>query len=220
MMETVHRGTIPLGLIDAEWLIEPVEPGLAPVPISGRFVAQGSIACMGGRWFAMFKPPGGQLNILFEVHFGTPTTLTPFGATPGGFLKSGACDLAFDDLTGELHAFDTCSRTQTGGDVEAILWPTGLYAPVGAGSGAGAGVPGPKGDKGDPGPKGDKGAPGLQGPKGDKGTPGTPGAPGTGGIGRDAAAQLALDIIYDDLVNRHGGVYGAILALIQQETNK
>ncbi len=108
--------------------------------LTGKFVGDGAIAARNGRVFVAFKPPGSQRNVLNEVTInGTTTVLTPVGSpnglTPGTFYKDGGCSLAFDDATGRLWMFNTCSpNPATGGDAVPILWDTGIVIAAGAAS--------------------------------------------------------------------------------------
>lgn len=104
--------------------------------LTGKFVADGAIAARGGRIFVAFKLPGGQRNTLSEVKIvGTTATLTQIGMTPGVYYKDGSCALAFDDETGQLYMFNTCSpNPATGGDAQPILWKTDIVIPGSGGS--------------------------------------------------------------------------------------
>jgi hypothetical protein len=104
--------------------------------LTGKFVAEGALACRGGRIFAAFKRPGEQRNTLHEVKLTQPLQLVIIGVTPGAYYKDGDCSLAFDDVTGELWMYNTCSpNPSTGGDARPILWKTGIViAPGGGGT--------------------------------------------------------------------------------------
>ncbi len=96
--------------------------------LSGKFVADGSIAIRGGRIFVAFKPPNQQRNVLYEVQIsGGAVSLIAHGLTPGVYYKDGNCSLAFDDVTGELLMLNYCSPTATtGADARPVLWFTGI----------------------------------------------------------------------------------------------
>lgn len=209
-----------LGPIDAQWIEDaPValaHPAAAPTPITGKLVADGAIRCRGGRWFAMFKPPGQPRNVLFEIKFGPPITLTAIGPTPGPFFKTGDCDLDFDDVTNELVAFDTCSPDPTTGSAaQAVLWPTGIsVAPAGGSSGGGTGAQGPPGPQGATGPAGLKGAAGARGATGPVGASGM-----TEQQIKDFlwSNPFLVDLLYDLLVNRrNAGLIGAIKSAVER----
>lgn len=104
--------------------------------LTGKYVADGALAARGGRIFVAFKAPGGQRNTLYEVKIvGTAATLITIGMTPGVYYKDGGCSLAFDDATGELLMFNTCSpNPTTGGDAVPILWATGIFVAGGSGT--------------------------------------------------------------------------------------
>lgn len=109
---------------------------MATFVLTSKYVADGAIAARGGRIFVAFKAPGAQRNTLYEVKIvGTAATLIAIGMTPGTYYKDGGCSLAFDDASGELLMFNTCSpNPATGGDAVPILWTTGILIPGGGGT--------------------------------------------------------------------------------------
>jgi len=96
--------------------------------LAPKYVADGAMAVRGGRIFVAFKPSGSQRNALFEVkRTATGVQLVSIGMTPGTYYKDGGCALAFDDVTGELLMFNTCSpNPATGADARPVLWMTGI----------------------------------------------------------------------------------------------
>lgn len=100
--------------------------------LAGKFVADGAIACRGGRTFVAFKPPNQQRNVLYEVQIASGVaSLVAHGSTPGTYYKDGNCALAFDDVSGELLMLNFCSpNPATGGDARPVLWRTGIVVPL------------------------------------------------------------------------------------------
>ena len=104
--------------------------------LTSKYVADGAIACRGGRIFVAFKRPGEQRNTLCEVRLSASgASLIPIGMTPGVYYKDGNCSLAFDDVSGELLLLNFCSpNASTGADARPVLWKTGIVVAAASGT--------------------------------------------------------------------------------------
>jgi hypothetical protein len=212
-----------LAEIDALGLSSPLPEAatLTELDLTTSFVAPFWVGSQGGRIFLAFKMPGQQVQTFVEFDpTTTPWRLRPLGKQPGPYLKDGGGGIGFHGPTGKPYFFTTSSPDATTGNAARLVVsdevPLGAVPPSG-----GVTTGAPSGSQGSQGPQGPAGSPGAQGPKGDRGPqgPAGPAGPaGAGGVSRDQAWQIATEAVYDDLVNRHGGVAGGVNTLIAAAT--